>query len=194
MYQNESRPNFEMLQILVTLRPPHFGVGHGGHQSQSHLLSISCYSMLATDSDLRGMSTAFLAARSLPLRFGSFDKARCPQNPLPVTQSRPSRIRATLDRPTQMQGGSVENEAEEPVGLIGLVQYASPSKWPERVRVVFLSFVSFILCNADRLNFSVAILPMADHYGWSLTQQGVAQSAFFGGYLVTQVPGGWYVH
>lgn len=73
----------------------------------------------------------------------------------------------------------------------GLVHYANPGNWPERVRVVVLSFLSFVLCNCDRINISVAIMPMADHYGWSLTEMGVVQSAFFWGYLLTQIPGGY---
>lgn len=64
--------------------------------------------------------------------------------------------------------------------------------WPERFRVVFLCFLSFIICNCDRINISVAILPMAKYYGWSQTTVGVVQSAFFWGYVLTQIPGGYF--
>ena len=61
----------------------------------------------------------------------------------------------------------------------------------ERVRVVILCFLSFILCNVDRINVSVAILPMAEHYHWNQTTRGLIQSAFFYGYVLTQIPGGY---
>ncbi|CDF77473.1 unnamed protein product [Chondrus crispus] len=41
------------------------------------------------------------------------------------------------------------------------------------------------------INISVAILPMAKYYGWSQTTVGVIQSAFFWGYVLTQIPGGY---
>lgn len=66
-----------------------------------------------------------------------------------------------------------------------------PTMWPERFRVVFLCFVSFVICNCDRINISVAILPMAKYYGWSQTTVGIIQSAFFWGYVLTQIPGGY---
>ncbi|CAN8067897.1 unnamed protein product [Agarophyton chilense] len=42
----------------------------------------------------------------------------------------------------------------------------------------------------DRINLSVAIIPMAAHYGWTQTQKGVVQAAFFLGYMSTQIAGG----
>ena len=38
---------------------------------------------------------------------------------------------------------------------------------------------------------SVAIIPMAHDFGWSPTTSGLVQSAFFAGYALTQVPGGY---
>jgi MFS transporter, ACS family, solute carrier family 17 (sodium-dependent inorganic phosphate cotransporter), other len=42
----------------------------------------------------------------------------------------------------------------------------------------------------DRVNMSIAILPMAETFGWSSTTIGLVQSSFFWGYLLTQVAGG----
>lgn len=67
----------------------------------------------------------------------------------------------------------------------------NPSQWPKRFRVVLLCFTSFVICNCDRINISVAILPMAQYYGWSQTTVGIIQSAFFWGYVLTQIPGGY---
>jgi len=61
----------------------------------------------------------------------------------------------------------------------------------ERVKVVALLFFSFVICNVDRVAISVAILPMAGVYGWSPSTVGVIQSAFFWGYVMTQILGGW---
>jgi ACS family sodium-dependent inorganic phosphate cotransporter len=45
--------------------------------------------------------------------------------------------------------------------------------------MVVLCFVAFMLCNMDRVNMSIAILPMAAEYGWSTTTVGLVQSSFF---------------
>ncbi|KAI8470510.1 MAG: putative inorganic phosphate transporter [Monoraphidium minutum] len=42
----------------------------------------------------------------------------------------------------------------------------------------------------DRVNMSVAILPMSQQYGWDSRTVGLVQSSFFWGYLLTQVLGG----
>lgn len=56
-------------------------------------------------------------------------------------------------------------------------------------QVVMFCFVAFMLCNMDRVNMSIAILPMAQEFGWSNATQGLIQSSFFWGYLLTQVLG-----
>ena len=57
--------------------------------------------------------------------------------------------------------------------------------------MVLLCFFSTFICYIDRVNISVAIIPMAEQFGWSDTQRGLVLSSFFVGYLVTQVLGGW---
>ena len=39
----------------------------------------------------------------------------------------------------------------------------------------------------DRVNMSVAILPMKTEFGWDSATMGLVQSSFFWGYLLTQV-------
>jgi MFS family permease len=41
------------------------------------------------------------------------------------------------------------------------------------------------------VNISVAIIPMAQDFGWSPTVSGLVQSSFFYGYALTQIPGGY---
>lgn len=46
-------------------------------------------------------------------------------------------------------------------------------------------------CAQDKVNISVAIIPMAQDFGWSPTVAGLVQSSFFYGYLLSQIPGGY---
>jgi ACS family sodium-dependent inorganic phosphate cotransporter len=62
--------------------------------------------------------------------------------------------------------------------------------WPRRYHVVLLSFLAVFICYIDRVNISVAIIPMAADLGWSMQTQGLVLSSFFIGYLLLQVVGG----
>ncbi|BAT88379.1 hypothetical protein VIGAN_05185400 [Vigna angularis var. angularis] len=67
-------------------------------------------------------------------------------------------------------------------------------KWwkvfPKRWVIVVLCFSAFLLCNMDRVNMSIAILPMSAEYKWNPSTVGLIQSSFFWGYLLTQIAGG----
>lgn len=111
---------------------------------------------------------------------------------LPVRHSRPA--------PLRKLSATLRNESSDPdphlvpsrkSSLRELSRLVNPLQWPHRVRVVILCFLSFVICNCDRINISVAILPMAKYYGWSQTTVGIVQSAFFWGYVLTQIPGGY---
>ncbi|MBT4161801.1 MAG: ACS family MFS transporter [Gammaproteobacteria bacterium] len=56
--------------------------------------------------------------------------------------------------------------------------------------IAMCSMASFI-CYIDRVNISVAIIPMAEEFGWDRSTQGLIMSSFFLGYLLTQIAGGW---
>ncbi|PHT35868.1 Sodium-dependent phosphate transport protein 1, chloroplastic [Capsicum baccatum] len=71
--------------------------------------------------------------------------------------------------------------------LIGLPWW---EEFPKRWIIVLLCFSAFLLCNMDRVNMSIAILPMASEFHWSPTTVGLIQSSFFWGYLLTQIAGG----
>ena len=67
-------------------------------------------------------------------------------------------------------------------------------KWqtlPSRYRVILGTTAAFVLCNMDKVNISVAIIPMAKEMGWSVGQAGLLQSAFFYGFALSQLPGGY---
>ena len=57
--------------------------------------------------------------------------------------------------------------------------------------LVFLCFCAAFVCYIDRVNISIAIIPMAEHFGWNATQKGVVLSSFFLGYMLGQIPSGW---
>jgi len=63
-------------------------------------------------------------------------------------------------------------------------------EFPKRWLIVLLCFFAFLLCNMDRVNMSIAILPMSREFNWSPATVGLVQSSFFWGYLLTQVAGG----
>ncbi|KAJ4953111.1 hypothetical protein NE237_029943 [Protea cynaroides] len=63
-------------------------------------------------------------------------------------------------------------------------------EFPKRWVVVLLCFSAFLLCNMDRVNMSIAILPMSQEFNWNSATVGLIQSSFFWGYLLTQIVGG----
>ena len=65
-----------------------------------------------------------------------------------------------------------------------------PAHWPRRYVLVFLVFLSVFVCYIDRVNISVAIIPMAADLGWNMQTQGMVLSSFFIGYMLLQIVGG----
>ena len=57
--------------------------------------------------------------------------------------------------------------------------------------MVAMCAMATFICYIDRVNISVAIIPMAEEFGWDRGTQGLVMSSFFAGYLLTQVAGGW---
>jgi len=62
--------------------------------------------------------------------------------------------------------------------------------WPRRYNVVLLSTLAVFVCYIDRVNISVAIIPMATDLDWGMQTQGMVLSSFFVGYLLLQIVGG----
>lgn len=57
--------------------------------------------------------------------------------------------------------------------------------------VVLMCAIATFICYIDRVNISVAIIPMAEQYGWSGTTKGLVLSSFFIGYMGAMIPTGW---
>ncbi|KAG6531489.1 probable anion transporter 1, chloroplastic [Zingiber officinale] len=82
-----------------------------------------------------------------------------------------------------------EEEEEEGMGWLGSKGTGLES-FPKRWVIVILCFSAFLLCNMDRVNMSIAILPMSAEFNWNPSTVGLIQSSFFWGYLLTQIAGG----
>ena len=63
--------------------------------------------------------------------------------------------------------------------------------FPYRFKVIFLSFLAVSICYIDRVNISVAIIPMQEQFGWSEFQVGIILSSFYFGYMFTLIVGGY---
>ncbi|VAH07956.1 unnamed protein product [Triticum turgidum subsp. durum] len=66
----------------------------------------------------------------------------------------------------------------------------SVSALPERAKVVALVAAVMLLCNADRVVMSVAVVPLAAQHGWSSSFVGIVQSSFLWGYVFSSMVGG----
>ncbi|KAF9307039.1 hypothetical protein BGZ74_000628 [Mortierella antarctica] len=65
-----------------------------------------------------------------------------------------------------------------------------PKGIPRRFWVLFLASLGILISYADRSNMAVAIVAIAKEYDYSKQQQGLILSAFFFGYIMTQILGG----
>jgi MFS family permease len=65
------------------------------------------------------------------------------------------------------------------------------ANWPKRYNMVAMCSMATFICYIDRVNISVAIIPMAEEFDWDKGTQGLVMSSFFLGYLLTQIAGGW---
>jgi ACS family sodium-dependent inorganic phosphate cotransporter len=63
--------------------------------------------------------------------------------------------------------------------------------WKTRYSVILMCFAATFVCYIDRVNISVAIIPMAEEFNWDLETQGIILSSFYVGYLIMQVMGGF---
>ncbi|THU59164.1 hypothetical protein C4D60_Mb03t22110 [Musa balbisiana] len=94
---------------------------------------------------------------------------------------------------------TVEVEQEEAEGRGGSDERHEGSEWkwppwkhlPQRYKLIGTTSLAFVVCNMDKVNLSVAIIPMSHQFGWNSSTAGLVQSSFFWGYALSQLPGGW---
>jgi ACS family sodium-dependent inorganic phosphate cotransporter len=63
--------------------------------------------------------------------------------------------------------------------------------WPRRFTLVLFFFTCALILYIDRVNISVVAPILMTEFGWDPAITGTILSAFFVGYLLTQLPGGW---
>ena len=61
--------------------------------------------------------------------------------------------------------------------------------WKTRYTVVLMCFAATFVCYIDRVNISVAIIPMAEEFKWDLETQGAILSSFYVCNFMMQVGG-----
>ncbi|HJY81143.1 MAG TPA: ACS family MFS transporter [Candidatus Binatia bacterium] len=74
---------------------------------------------------------------------------------------------------------------------LGTIAAARPTGWPRRFTVVLFFFTCALILYIDRVNISVVAPVLMTEFGWDPAATGTILSAFFVGYLLTQLPGGW---
>jgi ACS family sodium-dependent inorganic phosphate cotransporter len=64
-------------------------------------------------------------------------------------------------------------------------------RWAPRSQIVLACFLATLTAYVERTGFSIAYTEMAKEAGVGEAEQGAVLSAFFWGYAVSQIPGGW---
>lgn len=73
----------------------------------------------------------------------------------------------------------LDSAADQDGVLLKEPETAKTRGLPQRFTIVLLCFVAFMLCNMDRVNMSIAVLPMQQEFGWNSQTLGIVQSSFF---------------
>jgi MFS transporter, ACS family, solute carrier family 17 (sodium-dependent inorganic phosphate cotransporter), other len=94
------------------------------------------------------------------------------------------------EEPAAAAAGRTEVEGTFFAGKHGTPAPCPPAPVAHRWQVVGMMALSFVLCNMDKVNMSVAVIPMAKELGWSPVERGLVSSSFFWGYSLTQIPAG----
>ncbi|KAF6256196.1 carbohydrate transporter [Scenedesmus sp. NREL 46B-D3] len=91
----------------------------------------------------------------------------------------------------QSANGTAGSTPDTPAAAEAAAVPAQQGFIAHRWRIVLMMSMAFVLCNMDKVNMSVAVIPMARDLGWSATERGLVSSSFFWGYSLTQVPAGY---
>ncbi|KAJ0031019.1 hypothetical protein Pint_13828 [Pistacia integerrima] len=95
------------------------------------------------------------------------------------------------------RAGSVSESEGELGHTSGSGEVGFESNWPpwkdipQRYKLIGTTSLAFVICNMDKVNLSIAIIPMSHQFGWNSSMAGLVQSSFFWGYALSQLPGGW---
>ncbi|XP_047338257.1 probable anion transporter 6, chloroplastic [Impatiens glandulifera] len=99
-------------------------------------------------------------------------------------------VKPTLVNGIRVNDSDLDDESSS--GMVGFSWTWPPWKnVPERYKIIGTSSLAFVICNMDKVNLSIAIIPMSHQFGWNASVAGLVQSSFFWGYAMSQLPGGW---
>nr|DAD18948.1 TPA_asm: hypothetical protein HUJ06_020411 [Nelumbo nucifera] len=146
-----------------------------------------CDCLLFSDSSHRSWSKP-LKLDKLGISDGQFQKCEYRQ----ATTTRADYKPEHFDITEPLDPRNTSEASAEVVLVEGNVQKITSwwKQFPKRWVIVLLCFSAFLLCNMDRVNMSIAILPMSQEFNWNSATVGLIQSSFFWGYLLTQIIGG----
>ncbi|XP_016199595.1 probable anion transporter 6, chloroplastic isoform X2 [Arachis ipaensis] len=94
-----------------------------------------------------------------------------------------------VERRQQEQQAPPVSASEDVSKIVGI--WPPWKNIPQRYKLIGTTSLAFVICNMDKVNLSVAIIPMSHQFGWNSSMAGLVQSSFFWGYALSQLPGGW---
>ncbi|KAF5836492.1 major facilitator superfamily domain-containing protein [Dunaliella salina] len=118
--------------------------------------------------------------------------------PCPGQAKRSGRVRTGVARPNTAVSTTVEEEEARRGGAQGFLVPSDTtqqgpgqlsSTLPSKTQLVMACSLGFCLANMDKVNFTLAVIPMGLENEWTPTMVGLVQSAFFYGFLLMQIPG-----
>ncbi|KAK6920109.1 Major facilitator superfamily [Dillenia turbinata] len=172
------------------------------HDELDHPLSLSLSSRnklrtINTGRRVCGICDCYLSSGSslanwvLPQKLGKNGEGQCWQPGTTKVNRTQARYKSEEYNIAGPNVDSLDGQGEALI-LEEHMQNVAPwwEQFPKRWVIVLLCFAAFLLCNMDRVNMSIAILPMSKEFNWNSATVGLIQSSFFWGYLLTQIVGG----
>eukprot|EP00268_Persea_americana_P069700 TRINITY_DN9961_c0_g1_i2.p1 TRINITY_DN9961_c0_g1~~TRINITY_DN9961_c0_g1_i2.p1 ORF type:complete len:558 (-),score=79.94 TRINITY_DN9961_c0_g1_i2:792-2465(-) len=185
LVHSSSNYNGTNSSIRRTRRKNRVRLGHSNCSHSRIIETCSVYFLRSNSSIPPDCSRAPGKSRSLRLRIVGKTLADVKSDPYDVADSAPESVSFPEGRSDLI---APPPEEEEELRRRGAIPWWE--QLPKRWLIVFLCFSAFLLCNMDRVNMSIAILPMSAEYNWNPATVGLIQSSFFWGYLLTQIAGG----
>jgi hypothetical protein len=135
-----------------------------------------------SSSSSQGVGAKVVSVRAA-VRCGAYRRARGVMPVMAVSTTTTTTRQSTMRQSTTREaivaragGGAVEINPNDPPEeeVFDMSQDGQKRRWG----MVIALFVAFVLCNLDKVNMSVAIVPMAQELGWTTTQKGLVGACF----------------